>query len=79
MTIEENAIRREELDENAAMSPPEVRAAKEIVDAFNNIFAGIHERIVGAKGNLGRRRYAATLQKSSFQKTGFYRSLMSER
>lgn len=45
---------------------------REIVDAFNSIFAGLHGRIAAMKGDVGRKRFAATLEKTSFQKTGVF-------
>ncbi|MEM7246970.1 MAG: DUF4388 domain-containing protein [Acidobacteriota bacterium] len=45
-------------------------AALKVVGAFNNIFAGIHERITSVKGDDGKERYAATIRKASFQKNG---------
>jgi hypothetical protein len=46
--------------------------AAQILSAFNNIFAGIRERIASVKGASGIEQFAATLHKSSFQKSGIF-------
>lgn len=57
---------------NGKLSAEEATAAKEILDAFNNIFAGIHERVMQVKGDPGRERFRATLKKKSFQSAGVF-------
>lgn len=54
------------------LSGAQLSAARSIVDAFGNIFAGIHERIIRAKGSAGAQQFGATIQKGSFQKSGLF-------
>jgi len=54
------------------LSGEEAEAASSILEAFNNIFAGIHERVLAVKGEQGRERFSATLSKASFQKVGVF-------
>ena len=53
-----------DLDDN------EQRGSHAILAAFNNIFAGIRERIAREKGNEGLARFESTLLKASFQRSG---------
>jgi hypothetical protein len=59
----------------AGLSPEEERTARAIVNVFNNIFAGIHERVLSVKGDAGRERFTATLAKPTFQKAGLFQGL----
>lgn len=53
----------------------EAEVASTIVEVFNNIFAGIHERVVEVKGDAGRDRFRSTLSKPSFQKAGVFQGV----
>ena len=52
--------------------PAERESLDRIVTAFNAIFAGLHQHIARVKGDEGRRRFEATLEKASFQRTGVF-------
>ena len=53
----------------------EAQVASTIVDVFNNIFAGIHQRVAEVKGDPGREKFKATLKKPSFQKAGVFQGI----
>lgn len=54
------------------LSEFERESANRTIAAFNNMFAGIHEKIRAVKGDEGTERYAATLRKQSFQRAGVF-------
>jgi hypothetical protein len=51
------------------LSPHEKTVAIEIVSAFNNIFADLHERIERLKGTAGLSRFAEALEQDTFQRS----------
>jgi hypothetical protein len=57
---------------NGGMAADDEQVAQDVVAAFNNIFAGLHSRIATVKGEQGRQRFLATLQKESFQRGGVF-------
>lgn len=71
VTVSEEPARAEAAGGNG-LSGDEAETARGIVEVFNNIFAGIHSKVVGVKGDSGRERFAATLKKQSFQKVGVF-------
>lgn len=54
------------------LSEFERQQATRTLETFNNIFSGIHDRVVAVKGSQGTSRYAKTLLKPSFQKEGLF-------
>jgi len=72
ISISEKPMKGDAAGAANGLSGDEADAARGIVDVFNNIFAGIHEKVVGVKGGPGRERFVATLKKQSFQKVGLF-------
>lgn len=54
------------------LSDAQKRAALQIIEVFNNIFAGICDRIAAVKGAAGKDQFASTIQKGSFQKADVF-------
>jgi hypothetical protein len=52
------------------LAEAEREAAGRVLEAFNAMFAAIHERIAAVKGDAGVGRFRQTLQKPSFQRNG---------
>ncbi len=72
ISISEKPMKGDAAGAANGLSADEADAARGIVDVFNNIFAGIHAKVVGVKGDPGRERFVATLKKQSFQKVGLF-------
>jgi hypothetical protein len=72
ITVSEEPSDGAAADTGNGLSGDEAETARGIVEVFNNIFAGIHAKVVDVKGDPGRERFVATLKKQSFQKVGVF-------